>query len=192
MIKQVACAAVLVLVSAGSASAQWQYPAYSDGRVQPRLEQKYPLPPYDGGRPARLDSRPFWYIPAGTVLRFRFDRLILADTCMYSLGEGATMANQFMYIAPSPHERLLSRETSWTVKQVGAVWYRDIFGNQLGHHGDVYGLYRLQKRHRIYMLLESEGGTQIQLEICPAGVTPSVANFETVFDLELPPVELIP
>ncbi|MBX7073565.1 MAG: hypothetical protein K1X71_10495 [Pirellulales bacterium] len=186
-------AALALLATAAPAAAQWQYPAYNDDVAYPRLEKLPTMLPFAGTRPAWIGSRPIWYVPVGTVLRFRHDRLILPNTSRYMVGIGEcdpTMLNQFFTLEPSDQERTISSDTHWTILQIGGAWYRDIFGLRR----DVYGLYRHQDRHRIYMLLQSDGGSYLELEITPgANVTPTVVQFERFFELvSLPPVQPIP
>jgi len=135
------------------------------------------MPPMLAPGPADIAGRPVWLLPIGTTLRFREARLIMPNRTKYQLGSGPTMGNQFMYLTPSGEERTLEADVSFVVRRIGPVFGKKIYPADLQ-----------QLRNRIYMELESESGTVIELAITPGGaITPSVGQFAEYFDIALPP-----
>jgi len=173
------CAASLVfamLAAATDASAQRQWPPRGKLRVGPLVPDVQTMPAIAAPGPEDIAGRPIWLLPLGTTIRFRDDRLILPTTSKYQLGTGATMGNQFMYLAPSGQERTISAETTFVLRQIGPVYGKKIYPADLR-----------QPQNRIYMELVSDDGLIMQWAITPGSeVTPSVGQFAEFFDLEVP------
>ncbi|MBX3412871.1 MAG: hypothetical protein KF708_09300 [Pirellulales bacterium] len=166
---------------ASEASAQGVWPPKGKLRVGPLIPDVQTMPPMVAPGPSDIAGRPVWLLPIGTKLTFRDDRLIMPNRTKYEIGTGPTMANQFMYLRPSGQQRTLEAGVPYTVKRIGPVFGKKIYPEDLQ-----------QSRNRIYMELESEAGTVLELAITPGGaITPSVGQFAQYFDIALPPVEML-
>ncbi len=177
-----ALAMLVVLLVADAARSQGQFPPVEEERILPHLETIAPWPALADYDSADMAARALWRLPLGTRLRFTHDRLIVAHSTKYALGSGPVLANQFLHLAPSGQERVLPKETVYTLVSIRGV-----------HAKATYSAHLLRARHLVQMVLRADQGQVLELEICPGGeVTPTVAQCAPYLEIvELPQRETI-
>ncbi len=166
---------------ASPVAAQYQWPVLrEDESLLPMIFERFTLPEIRAPQDPYYPGRPVFHLPLGTTFRFREDRLILPHAQKHVLGPGK-LGHHFFHVTPGSDDRTLPSNLVWTLKKTGAVY---------GH--TLYSAYLRQPRHKVYMLLESYGGTLLELEIAPTSMEPTLAQFQEVFDIKIPEGTVIP